>query len=188
MANLFYVIGASGAGKDSLLSYVREHLDHNANAIFAHRYITRPADAGGENHVAISEEEFVQRKQRRCFAMSWYSHATYYGIGVEINHWLSQGLDVVMNGSRAFLSQAAQLYHELVPVLITVEAEVLRSRLEARGRETAAQIEERLFQAVKLEQGLYHPRLIRVENNGAIEEAGEQLLKAICGHKKSKCA
>ncbi len=49
-ARLIYVMGASGSGKDSLMRYAREKLAKHSNIVFAHRYITRPADAGGENH------------------------------------------------------------------------------------------------------------------------------------------
>ena len=55
MGTLFYVVGASGAGKDSLLAYARAALGGGTPVFFAHRYITRPAEAGGENHVALSK-------------------------------------------------------------------------------------------------------------------------------------
>ena len=46
-ARLFYLVGASGSGKDSLLGYARGKLAGAPDVLFAHRYITRPADAGG---------------------------------------------------------------------------------------------------------------------------------------------
>jgi len=45
---LWYVMGPSAAGKDSVLAYVRQQLPAAAGVVFAHRYITRAADAGGE--------------------------------------------------------------------------------------------------------------------------------------------
>ncbi len=51
---LFYVVGASGAGKDSLIEYARNALGSRDAVVFAHRYITRPPTARGENHVALS--------------------------------------------------------------------------------------------------------------------------------------
>ncbi|WP_245601050.1 nucleoside/nucleotide kinase family protein [Marinobacterium jannaschii] len=44
---LFYLVGASGAGKDSLLEGVRQRLRPEHYCYVAHRYITRPAAAGG---------------------------------------------------------------------------------------------------------------------------------------------
>jgi len=188
MADLFYVIGASGSGKDSLIQYARVHMPENHQTVFTHRYITRPAEAGGENHIALDEREFFSRQNMSCFAMAWYSHETHYGIGIEINQWLGKGLNVVMNGSRGYLKYAAQQYHEIVPVLISVRAEILRQRLELRGRETAEQIDRRLAQARKLETLVAHPRLIKVENNGLLENAGERLISVIHSNYTSQCA
>lgn len=188
MADLFYVIGASGSGKDSLIRYARTHISEDAEVLFTHRYITRPADAGGENHVALDNKEFISRQQKRCFAMSWYSHNTHYGIGIEINQWLAKGLNVVVNGSRGYLQQAARLYPELVPLLITVEPEILKHRLEARGREDRDQIKRRLKQARELELSVSHPKLIKIENNNVLEEAGDHFINIIFNKKQNKCA
>ena len=49
---LVYVMGPSGAGKDSVLERARAMLSADQPIAFAHRYITRPPDIGGENHVA----------------------------------------------------------------------------------------------------------------------------------------
>ena len=76
MGTLFYVVGASGAGKDSLLAYARAALGGGAPVFFAHRYITRPAEAGGENHVALSKAEFAQMQALDLFALSWEVTAT----------------------------------------------------------------------------------------------------------------
>jgi ribose 1,5-bisphosphokinase len=188
MARLFYVIGASGAGKDSLIHYIRHNMPGNAHVVFAHRYITRAADAGGENHVALTEQEFMRRKQQGCFAMYWFSHESHYGIGIEIDAWLSLGLDVVVNGSRGYLQQAADRYPNITPVLISVDPDVLGQRLFSRGRETIDQIEQRLVQAIKLEKQVKHPQLIRIENNDGMEDAGQQFLHAILERDNIRCA
>lgn len=188
MAKLFYIIGASGSGKDSLIHYARENLAEDARVIFAHRYITRAPNAGGENHVALSEKEFSLRQQAGCFAMHWYSHNTWYGIGIEINQWLAKGNSVVVNGSRAYLDQASNKYSELCPILISVQTEILRRRLESRGRENRQQINQRLGQAVLLDKMVYHPELVRIENNIDLPEAGRKLTDVICNVKRQRCA
>ena len=188
MANLFYVIGASGSGKDSLMNYARNNMPDDAPVLFAHRYITRPADAGGENHVALSTREFERRKELGCYAMHWFSHETHYGIGKEINTWLSHDLDVVVNGSRGFLQEATELFPNLVPVLISVDPVILSDRLYARGRESSDQIRKRLIQAIELEKDVKHNQLLKIENNSSISEAGNQLLNAILNRNKEKCA
>lgn len=50
---LIYVMGPSGSGKDSLLSALRPRL-RGLPVAFARRYISRPACAGGEQHMALS--------------------------------------------------------------------------------------------------------------------------------------
>ena len=119
-ARLIYVVGASGSGKDSLMSYARSRLANESQVVFAHRYITRSADAGGENHVALTQEEFDSRRRAGLMAMHWESHGHAYGLGIEVNQWLAKGITVVVNGSREYLETAAQRYPELVPVWIEV--------------------------------------------------------------------
>lgn len=176
---LFYVIGPSGAGKDSLLRGARERLADKQGIIFAHRYITRPVELAGENHIALSLDEFQTRLRLGLFAMHWTSHGLWYGVGKEIDDWLAQGLNVVVNGSRAYLPEAARLYPEaLHPVLVRVDPSVLRARLEARGRESAGEIVERLAGASAFES-LTHPRLVVLDNSGLLAQATETLVEIL---------
>lgn len=180
---LFYLIGASGAGKDSLLDYAREQLPAGMPLVFAHRYITRPANAGGENHIALSDEEFDQRLAQGCFAMHWASHGLRYGIGVEADRWLALGLDVIVNGSREYLSSAAARYDCLHPILVTASAARLEQRLRQRGRESARAIQQRVTRAMRLDAELEHPRLIRLGNDGSLAAAGDALMAILLGHR-----
>src|SRR5262245_39569257 len=100
MGTLFYVVGASGAGKDSLMNYARERLGAGEPGCVAHRYFTRRAGASGEKHVAVTRAEFAQMKALDLFALDWESHGHCYGLGREIEVWLNRGAHVVMNGSR----------------------------------------------------------------------------------------
>lgn len=180
MADLFYIIGASGVGKDSLLNYAREHLSKETSLIFAHRFITRKADAGSENHISVSEEEFQRRLELGRFAMHWDSHGLRYGIDIGLNQWLAKEVSVAMNGSRGYLQQASYDYPELRPILIRVDQKILRQRLELRGRESAEQIELRLERARTLDD-LHHSKLIIIENNGDLADAGEKLMNIFKG-------
>lgn len=171
--HLVYVIGASGSGKDSLMRYARERLATDSGIVFAHRYITRPADAGGENHVALSPEEFMARRRAGLFALHWQSHGHAYGIGVEIDQWLGRGITVVINGSRQYLPEAQQHYPQLLPVWIEVSLRVLRKRLLARGRESAQDIAQRLSRHAELSDHGRSDLVIR--NDGSLHEAGEAL-------------
>lgn len=178
--NLFYVIGASGAGKDSVMQYARDRLNGSRNIIFAHRYITRSAESGGENHVALSPEEFLERRGAGFFALHWESHGNHYGIGIEIDLWMDKGIRVVANGSRAYLLEARRRYPDLNAVLIDVSPEILEQRLRARGRETEEQIQKRIKRHKKLEI-LSDKGTTKISNNGPLEEAGNRLVTLLKG-------
>ncbi|MCP5424512.1 MAG: phosphonate metabolism protein/1,5-bisphosphokinase (PRPP-forming) PhnN [Gammaproteobacteria bacterium] len=177
---LFYLMGASGAGKDSLIAYARQRLDGLSSTVFAHRYITRPPSAEGENHIYLSPAEFEQRWRVGCFAMHWDSHGYRYGIGIEIDCWLDLGLTVLVSGSRGHLPQARQRYPDLRAVLVKVSPERLGERLRRRGRESADEIAERMRRAGAFGESLREvPDLIILDNDGPLEEAGTCLLKLL---------
>ncbi|NOI25040.1 ribose 1,5-bisphosphokinase [Vibrio mediterranei] len=169
---LYYVIGPSGAGKDTLIDAIRA--DHPEDIIVAHRYITRPFGAGGENHVAVSEQEYLSRQQKGLFAMSWQAHGLCYGVGLEVKAWLDKGFSVLLNGSRAELAQAQQCFgSDLVPVVVNVELDVLRTRLQNRGRESREEIERRLQRATEFtlskQEGFYP-----IDNSGDVQSSAKQ--------------
>lgn len=177
MAKLIYLMGASGSGKDSLLDALRSNTP--PELLVAHRYITRPADSGAENHVALSLEEFQLRKSRSLFALDWQAHQTHYALGIEIDLWMQQGFSVLVNGSRAHLAAAEARYgNDLLAVCLHVSGEVLASRLQARGRETAQQIHQRLDRAEQYQKSL--PAYChRVDNNGELQATLSELLNLL---------
>lgn len=182
-ARLFYVMGASGAGKDSLLAYARERISGQpaaaAPVLFAHRYITRPPTADGENHIALSSAEFTQRHAWGCFALDWESHGCRYGIGVEIDTWLAAGASVVMNGSRAFLERAAQRYGERLSLVeIQVDAQVRAQRLASRGRESGEALDQRVAHRVQWTPPDGIPLTV-IANNGTLAQAGDALVAVL---------
>jgi ribose 1,5-bisphosphokinase len=171
VGRLVYVIGPSGAGKDSIIAYARQRLDTDSH-VFARRCITRPANSGGENHIAVTQTEFERDCATGRYALSWRGNGLGYGVGVEIDPWLRDGRHVVLNGSRGHLPEAARRYPDLLPVLIAIDPAVLRQRLSARGRETADEIEARIDRATALGE-VDHPALAVIANNGPLAEAGE---------------
>ncbi|MCY7358641.1 MAG: phosphonate metabolism protein/1,5-bisphosphokinase (PRPP-forming) PhnN [Rudanella sp.] len=172
---LFYVIGPSGAGKDSLMAYARQQIDGRLPVLFTHRYITRPMDAGGENHVELSVAEFQKRRDLGLFALDWQSHQNYYGIGIEIINWLSAGINVVVNGSREYLPTATERFPQMRVVLITVSPDVLRQRLTDRGRETPAEIDARIERSRQIAP-VAHPNLILLSNDAPLAESGARFV------------
>ncbi len=175
---LIYVVGPSGAGKDALLDHARAHLPPNVKVKFARRWITRPADAGGEAHRSLTMPEFEEKVRSGAFAMHWRAHGNGYGIDAEIRDWLRDGATVVVSGSREHLHQARKDFPDLHVIEVKVDAGVLRERLLRRGRETAEQIDERLARASRYALPSGVP-VIEVRNDRRLEDGEADMLAAI---------
>ena len=174
---LVYVMGPSGAGKDSVMGRARALLSDDAPVVFAHRYITRPAEAGGENHVALSAAEFAMRREHGLFAFHWQAHGNHYGIGREIYAWRNAGLTVVVSGSREHFQKLGGLDDDTHPVLITASPERLSERLTARGREDATAAAQRIGRSEAYD--VNDPRLVTIVNDGALETAAQAFVSLL---------
>ena len=174
---LVYVMGPSGAGKDSVLNRARTLLASNAPVVFAHRYITRPAEASGENHVALSPEEFALRRTHGLFAFDWQAHGDHYGIGREIHTWRQSGLTVVVSGSREHFCETNGIDDGTFPVLITASSQRLAERLANRGREDNSAALERLERSKAYE--VKAARLVTISNDGLLDRAAEAFVSLL---------
>ncbi|MBN2234252.1 MAG: hypothetical protein JW706_03825, partial [Opitutales bacterium] len=171
VSKLFYIIGPRGSGKDAMARYVRPRLHPRARILFSHRYVTRPDHLGKENYVYLTDKEFEVRLESGLFLMNWSSNNLQYGIGKEVLEWMKLGFSVVVQGSRHYLKEAdAILGRQLVPVLISVDPEILRERRLSKLEESQKAIEADL--TLNRDLFLAHPNLIQLENNGPIDIAG----------------
>jgi ribose 1,5-bisphosphokinase len=171
---LFAVVGPSGAGKDTLMAAAWAR---RPDLFLVRRVITRPSNAGGEDFDGVSETEFLEMRDAGAFSLWWQAHGLYYGIPASIDAALAEGRDVVFNGSRAVLAEAAARYPQMVVLLVTASAEVLAERLAARGRETAGDIAARLRRA-----GFALPLDLdvrEIRNDGALEDAVAAMLSLL---------
>ena len=150
---LIAVVGPSGAGKDTLMGGARTALAEDARFRFVRRAITRPAEAGGEDHEALSLDEFDVRRVAGGFTLFWQAHGLSYGIPRDIEADLAARRVVIANLSRAVLAEAGARYRLRV-LQITAPIEVLAARLATRGREAPADIAARLRREVTLPAGL----------------------------------
>ena len=177
-ARLIYTLGPSGAGKDSLLAWLKTRLQPNAPVHFVRRVIDRAPQATGEQHESVSAESFKQLRASDAFALHWKANGHQYGIrhsefaAQHEPHW------VFLNGSRSHLPQALERFPNLKVLHITASAEVLRARLIARQRENAAAVEARVRRSIdwKAPAGC---QLLQIRNDASLEEAGLQLLTAL---------
>lgn len=175
---LVYTLGASGAGKDSLLAWLRAHLSANAPVAFARRTVTRAADAGGEAHEACTEAQFKAWRDAGAFALHWQAHGLHYGVRHSALAPLALGHCVFVNGSRAYLAEAVRQCPGLTVLCITASPETLRQRLRARGREDGPGLTARLAREPDWQVPAGHGGLV-VANDGTLDDAGGRLLLAL---------
>jgi ribose 1,5-bisphosphokinase len=168
---LVLVVGPSGAGKDTLLEAARQALADDPRFCFARRVITRPADAGGEAHEAVTAEEFAARD----FALQWQAHGLRYGIPATVIDDSARGIVVVANVSRTVIADAARRFSVRV-IEVTVPADVLAARLASRGRESAADVALRLSRSVAMPD---HVCAETVMNDASVEEGVALFLAAL---------
>ncbi len=144
---LFLVVGPSGAGKDTLIDGASLLLADELSIRFQRRVITRPADAGGEDHIACTLPEFEDAEMAGAFMLSWRAHGLGYGIQMEASEALASGTSVVINVSRTVIDGSRARFQPLRVVSIAAEPEMLRARLRARGRENLEVVEDRVRRA-----------------------------------------
>lgn len=170
---LIYAVGPSGAGKDSLLNWLRRHPPAGAVMQLARRTITRAPDAGDEGHEPVSPEVFERLVNDRAFALHWRANGLGYGIRHAELAPLALGCWLLVSGSRAHLPEARAAFPGLTAVHITASPDTLRQRLIARGRESQAEVQARLQRALAFE---VPGPVLRIANDSDLPSAGQELL------------
>ncbi len=143
------VVGASGAGKDSLLRGAREYFGESGRLGFIRRYITRPPDSNEDNYY-IDPTGFVLLKRLNFFISTWQAHGNHYGIPC---HALGSPDSVnghellILSISRSAIADFEQIHDTVTTIQVKVKENVLRERLKRRGRENDLAIQRRLERA-----------------------------------------
>lgn len=164
--SFIFVVGPSGAGKDSLIDAARKRLSPES-FVFARRTITRRAGAPGEAHDACTQEEFAQLEAAGKFLITWNAHGLHYGLPSSLLDELAAGRSVIANGSRNMIATLAAHVPSLLVVEVTAPAHVLFERLHGRGRETADDVARRLQRQVKpYPEGIH---VVRVINDKSLD-------------------
>lgn len=168
---LVLVVGASGVGKDTLMEAARRALAEDPRFRFVRRTITRPAEAGGEDHDPVSDPEFDERDHD----LQWRAHGLRYGIPAGISEDLARGRIIVANVSRAVIKEAAERFPVRV-IEVTAPPALLAARLAARGREDSEGVAARLSRSVALPAGV---DVRSVVNDGSLAQGIERFLAAL---------
>jgi ribose 1,5-bisphosphokinase len=185
---LIFVIGPSGAGKDSLLNSLRQ--DMAAPTVtgaltdtatppplyFAKRTITRNHDQSNEDHEAVDASNFESLVNSDAFAMHWFANGLRYGVRHQELAPMSEGTWVMVNGSRGYLEEAKRRFPGLTVLFLTAPIEVLRARLLSRGRENEQAIEDRLS---RLQDVVLEPQDLYISNDGSLADSVATLKKLL---------
>lgn len=176
VGTLFLVVGASGVGKDTLIDLLKCRFP---DFCFPRRYITRTADAGGEDFASTSLETFEEMICRDEFCVHWQAHGLRYAVHANIADAINKGQHVVLNASRKVISEFESQFENTVVIAITANKQALRQRLEKRGRETSEDIEARLAREVP---EVCCRILEEIDNSGEITETFSRLEKVVQSH------
>ena len=167
---LVLVVGASCAGKDTLIVAAMKSLPGALPLHFSELEITRaPSESG--RHVTVSVDTFEERERRGYYVLSWNAHDTRYGVPESAKHALDAGASVVTVASRAAVDEARGLPWECRVVEIRAPLAVIRARLLARGRETPEAIETRLARASQVD--VLGDDVHVVDNGGALADSSQ---------------
>ena len=166
---LIVVVGASGAGKDSIIRAAHQQFQHHPRVGFVKRIITRPCNPDTELHDTLSVDEFVSAEREGAFAVHWQANELYYGLPVSCISEVAAGKVLVANGSRAAISQFRKAFNELLVVHITVSNDMLEMRLRRRKRESDAQIKARLARNHSMPK-LVGDDIVEIDNSAARED------------------
>ena len=168
------VVGPSGAGKDSLISYARNRLADEAAIEFVRRVVTRLSDGATEDHDSLSEEEFGAADARGAFALSWRAHGLIYGLPASVDRGVEAGHVVVANVSRAAIPSLTGRYASVIVVEVVAAPEILAGRIAGRARESASDAAARLARRAAIDAG--GATVVTLDNSGALEVAGERFV------------
>jgi guanylate kinase len=146
---ILIVVAPSGAGKTSLVRALMESRSRIRHSV---SYTTRPPRQGerdGEDYCFISPEEFRQRRLAGEF-LEWAEvHGNLYGTSRQwIDEQTAAGADIVLEIDWQGARQVTSLYPDAISIFIAPPSlDILKERLQARGKDAPEVIERRLAAA-----------------------------------------
>ncbi len=170
------VVGPSGVGKDSLISFARQMLADDPGFAFPRRVITRPPDAS-EPYDSVDELTFMRLAAAGGFALQWQAHGLSYGIPAAAAAEIARGRTIVVNCSRSVIPTLRQRFRGSLVIAVQASPEVIAARLAQRGREEPEAQRARLARSVpEIRPEDFDEVLF---NDGALEETGRRFVSLI---------
>ena len=168
------VVGPSGVGKDSVMDGIKTAMP---DIRLVRRTITREPGLGGEDYNAVSPETFDKLARDGAFCLHWAAHGLSYGIPADVLTSTRAGTDCLANLSRGALPAAAEIFGRFLVLNITASPETLAKRLAGRGRETEAEIRQRLARAAVDLSPEWD--MVTIHNDGPLQDAVAKALAAL---------
>ena len=140
------ISGPSGVGKDTLIERMSELGQHHHFTVTATTRPPRPGEQDGVNHQFLERDTFINMIARDEL-LEWAEiYGNYYGVPKQqVRDALSRGQHVLIRVDVQGARRLRQLLPEALQIFIMPPSmTVLRSRLEARGVNTEADMENRL--------------------------------------------
>jgi ribose 1,5-bisphosphokinase len=140
--------------------------------------VTR-ATSAAEDHHTISNRDFAMAAEEGAYAFWWEAHGLKYALPTGIDDDIRADRTVVCNVSRGIVAMLRRRYDHVAVVLVTAPAEVLATRLAARGRASDGDIDRRIGRVAPPEAEISPDHVI--ENVEDIERGAARLMAAITG-------
>jgi guanylate kinase len=177
--HLFVVSAPSGAGKTTLCRAVLEHF---TDMLYSVSYTTRSPREGEKNAIDYHFISFLEFEKgiNEGKWVEWANvHDHYYGTSAEfLIKGLAAGKDILLDIDVQGAIQIHATYPDCILIFIEPPSlETLRYRLELRGLDSEAVIEQRLRNAKNeiAKKGIYHYVIL----NDRLETAKKQLISFI---------
>lgn len=147
---IFVFSAPSGAGKTTILNYLRDTIPNLVYSISATTRKPRHGELHGVHYFFYSVDEFKALIEQNEFAEWALVHGNYYGTPKSfIDATIAQGLHIVMDIDVFGKKNFDKSYPEAIGILILPPSmEILEKRLRGRGTDDEATIQKRLRNAI----------------------------------------
>ena len=146
---ILIVVAPSGAGKTSLVRALMEARSRIRHSVSFTTRTPRQGERHGEDYCFISAAEFRERRLAGEF-LEWAEvHGNLYGTSRQwIDEQTANGADIVLEIDWQGARQVRSLYTDAVSIFIAPPSlEILKERLQGRGKDAPEVIERRLAAA-----------------------------------------